>query len=208
MHAFPDISAPLASRLKMVLGTIVLLQDPLSPPALEWLLHLERSTVRETLVHLHSVIIVPEDDVRVIRLLHPSFFDFITNQTRCQNQKFVVTAKAQHTLLARACLNLMRDLCRDICGIKNPSILNGEVEGLPARIMRYIPPHLQYACRHWAFHVANAMVSDVLLDLIREFCSKYLLYWIEVCSLLGGLREAILALNAVLHAFSVRHCLF
>ncbi|TDL14001.1 hypothetical protein BD410DRAFT_682532, partial [Rickenella mellea] len=90
------------------LGSIIHLQDPLSPPALEHLLDLHPKTVRQTLLHLHSVIIVPETDSDVIRLLHPSFFDFITDPTRCPNPKFVVSAETQHTLIARACLDTMK----------------------------------------------------------------------------------------------------
>lgn len=202
-HAFPHMAARLAGRLKMVLGSIVLLRNPLSSLALEALLNLRARTVRETLVHLHSVIIVPDHEIRVIRLLHPSFFDFITNPTRCRNPQFAVNAMTQHTLLSKACLDTMKELRRDICALRNPLMLNNEVEDFSTRIEYYIPPHLRYACRHWAFHLANAMLSDVLLDAVKEFCSKYLLYWLEVCSLLGELRGAILALDAAKQALLV-----
>jgi hypothetical protein len=43
-HAFPNLSHRLAGQLKMVLGTIVLLRDPLSPIALEELLNLRAGT--------------------------------------------------------------------------------------------------------------------------------------------------------------------
>jgi hypothetical protein len=202
--AFPDVSLKLSGRLKVVLGSICLLQNPLSSVALEQLLGLKLYTVRQTLLHLHSVIIVPEDDAGIIRLLHPSFFDFITDPTRCLNPRFLIDARAQHTLFARACLEAMvRGLRRDICGIKNPSILNTEVDDLPSRIASHIPPHLQYACRHWAWHLTNGMASDILLNLVEEFCSKYLLYWVEVCSLLGELRSALLALDAAQTALRV-----
>ncbi|TDL15087.1 WD40 repeat-like protein [Rickenella mellea] len=201
-HAFPDISSNLAARLKRVLGSIIHLQNPLSPPALEQLLGLRTTTVRQTLLNLHSVIIVPENDSHVIRLLHPSFFDFITDPTRCPNPKFVVNTKTQHALIARACLFTMKCLKRDMCEIKNPSILNSEIHDLPTRIARHVPPHLQYACRHWAFHFERGMVSDYLLDLVKEFSEKYLLYWLEVCSLLGELRNALLALNTVKQSLS------
>jgi hypothetical protein len=204
-HAFPNMSPSLAGRLKMVLGSIVLLQHPLSSSALETLLNLRGGTVRETLIHLHSVIIVPEDDIQVIRLLHPSFFDFITNPTRCRNPNFIINSMTQHTLLARACLTTMKELKRDICGIRNPSILNNEVKDLRTRLVRHIPPQLRYACRHWAFHLEHAMVSDLLLDAIKVFSSKYLLYWVEVCGLLGELQTAILALEAAQQAPAVRH---
>ena len=194
-HAFQEISPSLLRRIKIVLGTIIFLQDPLSPLALESLLHLNRNTVRETLAHLQSVIIVPENDAHIIRLLHPSFFDFLTDPARCKNAQFAMNAETQHTLLAHACLQAMRVLKRDICGIRNPFILNSEVNDLLSRITECIPPQVQYACRHWAWHLTNAAMSKRLLDLMNEFLSKYLLYWVEVCSLLGELRNALIALH-------------
>ena len=49
------------------------------------------------------------------------------------------------------------------------------------------------------------MVSEVLLDLLKEFCFKNLLHWLEVCSLLGELRGALLALHAAQQVLAVRH---
>ena len=211
-HAFPNISSRLAGRLKIILGTIILLRDGLSPQSLERLLNmnvnaeqtnLSPTSVRGTLVHLHSVIIIPEDNDKVIRLLHPSFFDFLTDRDRCLHPKLVVDTTAQHTLLAHACLGAMRDLRRNICKIESPTIHNTEVDDLPSRIKQYIPPHLQYACRHWVSHFMNAMVSDVLIDLLRLLCSEGLLYWVEVCSLLGDLRNLLLSLDVAQRALTV-----
>ena len=194
-HAYTEISPRLLRRMKIVLGTIIFLRDPLSPQALESLLQLTQNTVRETLAHLQSVIIVPENDRQIIRLLHPSFFDFLTDPSRCRNLKFAMNVEAQNTLLAHACFQTMRGLKRDICRIKNPFILNNEVNNLPSRITQHIPPQVQYACRHWAKHLTSASMSDHLLDLMVEFSSKYLLFWVEVCSLLGELRNALIALH-------------
>jgi hypothetical protein len=202
--AFPAISFATCGRLRMVLGSITLIRQPLPPVALENLLGLKSSTVRETLVNLHSVVIIPEDDTRTIRLLHPSFFDFITSPLRCRNPKFVVNPETQHTLLARACFRVMKGLRRDICGIGNPTILNNEVDDLSTRIKSNIPSHMQYACRHWASHLANALFSDVLADLMEAFCAENFLNWLEVCSLLGELRNALLSLNAAQMTISVR----
>jgi hypothetical protein len=211
-HAYPDISFDLASRLKLVLGSIILLRDPLSAPNLERLLNMNsgkadssHSPVQTTLIHLHSVVILPENDTQVVRLLHPSFFDFLINSDRCLNTKLVVDTRAQHTLIAQGCLHAMRDLRRDMCGTGSSTVLQNEANGLSARIAQHIPPHLQYACRHWASHLAHAMVSDVLVDLLKQFCYKSLLYWVEVCSLLGDLRNQLLSLDLVQRALSVRH---
>jgi hypothetical protein len=203
-RAFPKISSRLSDRFQKIVGSIVLIREPLPPFALAHLLELEMSTVQATLARLHSVIIVPEDDTQAIRLLHPSFFDFITNPLQCRNPKFMVNPQIQHTLLARACLQAMKSLRRDICGIRNPSILNSEVNDLSARIKESLPPHVQYACRHWASHVAQATFSNDLVDLLDEFCRKKILNWLEVCSLLGELRGALLALNTTQKAALVR----
>jgi hypothetical protein len=69
---------------------------------------------------------------------------------------------------------------RDMCGIKNPTMLNSEVDDLPSQIMNCIPPYIQYACYHWALHFTNALFLDDVLILMQELCLKYLLYWIEI----------------------------
>lgn len=57
---------------------LVLLQDPLSSRSLECLLSLNGGTTDMALLHLHSVLVVPEYSDSEIRLLHPSFHDFLT----------------------------------------------------------------------------------------------------------------------------------
>jgi len=46
---------------------------------------------------------------------------------------------------------------------------------------------------------------DILVDLLKEFCSEGLLYWVEVCSVLGDLRSALLSLDNVRRALAVCH---
>jgi hypothetical protein len=160
--------------------------------------------VQTILIHLHSVVILPEDDTQVIRLLHPSFFDFLITPDRCRNTKLVINTEAQHTLLAQGCLHAMRDLRRNMCGTESSTELQNEVGDLSTRITRCIPSHLQYACRHWASHLTCAMVSDILVDLLKQFCSEGLLYWVEVCSLMGDLRSALVSLDNARRALAVR----
>jgi hypothetical protein len=59
------------------------------------------------------------------------------------------------------------------------------------------PVCMQDICGYWIFHITHALISDTLVDLLKEFCMKYLLYWIEVCSLLGELRNTLIGLHAV-----------
>ena len=104
--------------------------------------------------------------------------------------------KKQHTLLAVQCLKAMQLLKQYICGINNPCLLNSDVDDLPSCIMANIPTHVQYACRYWMFHLTHALICDTLADLLKEFCTNYLLYWVEACSLLGEPRNSLVGLNA------------
>lgn len=159
--------------------------------------------MQSILQRLQSVVILPKNDNDVVHLIHPSFFDFITSRTRCFHQQFLVNCQMQHTLLAQSCLKVMKQLKKDICNIRDPTKLNHEVYDLSARMLKYISPCLQYACRHWTLHLSNSMISDNLLNLLEEFCSNHLLHWIEVCSLLGDLHNALSGLNLLQKFLSV-----
>ncbi|KZP12348.1 WD40 repeat-like protein [Athelia psychrophila] len=206
MNAHPKISSSLAERLRTIIGTIVLLQDPLSLHGIEQLLKMEGTnrfevvSMRQTLMRLHSIILVPGDDRRVVRALHPSLFDFIIDPARCTRSELLVDPKQQHALLLVACLRKMQCLKRNICELSDPNALNNEVVDLPARIAQFIPPELQYACRHWGTHCMHAVISDEALLLLHDFCSESLLFWLEICSLLGDLRNQLDLLNAVRRA--------
>ena len=193
-------------RLREILGTIAVLQQPLHPADIEQLLKLDSGTVRNTVLHLGSVLLVPQGDDEMIRLVHPSFFDFLTNRLRCSDLRFTVDPKTQHAFLAQLCLEAMKGLKRDICKIGDPSKLDCEVPDLIERIARHIPPYLQYACHNWAYHLSHSRVSEAPLVFLREFCLNSLLHWIEVCSLFGELQSALLGLTAALKLVMVCIC--
>lgn len=62
---------------RSIVGVIVILFNPLSAHALSELLDIKRQEVKQTLDDLHSVLDVPESQAHSIRLLHPSFRDFL-----------------------------------------------------------------------------------------------------------------------------------
>lgn len=192
----------------MVVGTIALLQDPLPVHTLQRLLYKQSrdtdNTVLNTLIKLHSVILVPSDPQSGVRLLHPSFYDFIINPERCHSiPRLIVHAKEQHTLMAMACLQALNELQQDMCQIQDPSLLNSEVDDLAVKLNKHVPLHLQYASHHWGSHMAAGMISDSLLELLSIFCAQHLLHWLEICSLLGELRNALLCLGTVQNLLKV-----
>jgi hypothetical protein len=180
--------------IQMIIGSIVLLQTQLPALDLARLLALDPQKLRKCLLRLHSVILVPDNNNKGIRLFHPSFFDFLSSPTRCLMSEFAVQLKKQHSLLAEHCLDIMiRTLRQDMCQVGDPSLHLSEIADISTQIA-HIPLHLQYACRHWAYHILNGDPTTVM-ELLEEFLSQHLLHWIEVSSLLGDLRNALLGVT-------------
>jgi hypothetical protein len=181
--------------IQMIIGSIVLLQTQLPALDLAQLLALDPQKLRKCLLRLHSVILVPDNNNKGIQLFHPSFFDFLSSPTRCLMSEFAVHLKEQHSRLAKHCLEIMiQTLRQDMCQVGDPSLHLSEISDISTRIATHIPLHLQYACCHWAYHILNSEPTTVI-ELLEEFLSQHLLHWIEVCSLLGDLRNALLGVT-------------
>ena len=113
-EAFPKIGEDDWQRanLRVVLGSIVLLFDPLDPECLDVLLELDESTSRSTLQQLHSIAIVPNAGDGPVRLIHPSEHDFLIDGVRCGDVNFVVDARTRmRSLLSGVC-----EHCRAVPG--------------------------------------------------------------------------------------------
>ncbi|EKM59070.1 uncharacterized protein PHACADRAFT_48379, partial [Phanerochaete carnosa HHB-10118-sp] len=195
--AYPKMTRELKARLKIVLGTLVLIRDRLSPSAIDRLMDLKSGSVRTTLARLHSVITVPEQDDGVINIIHKSFKDFLIDEKQCRDRDLLVSPAIQHRLIAQRCLETMiGGLRMDICNI-GQSVPNSEVAGLPDLIAQHIAPSLQYASLHWAQHVCSGEVDDELYGLLIKFSESYLMNWLEVLSLLGELGSAVSVLQSL-----------
>jgi hypothetical protein len=181
------------NMLRDILGTIAILLFPLSADSLTNLLHLPKEDVNQTLEDLHSILDVPDDQARPIRLHHPSFRDSLLDKDRCGDPRFWVNEKQAHRALADACVRLMSTtLKRDICGLRRPGALANGVEG--SRIKQFLPPEVQYACIYWVQHLqkSGAQLHDD--DQAHQFLREHLLHWLETLSLIGKTSEGILAI--------------
>jgi hypothetical protein len=117
------------SMLKDILGSVVALLSPLSVSSLSRLLTTPKQRVDRILKDLHAILDVPEDPIRPLRLHHPSFRDFLLDQSRCGDSNFWVDKKQAHQMLAESCIRLMStSLKQDICGLDAPGVLVAEVE--------------------------------------------------------------------------------
>jgi hypothetical protein len=108
----PEEMVRIQELFRRVMGTIVVLFDALSPTSLAMLLDQSKETITSPLGRLHSLLDVPEEEGRLIRLLHPSFREFLLDLQRCSNATFCIDAKEAHRHLFECCLRVMSSFLR------------------------------------------------------------------------------------------------
>jgi len=184
----------LSSQFRQIVGAIVILVDSLPPTILDRLLLLREGTIHVRLRCLHSILDIPKSQGSPIRLLHPSFRDFLLDQQRCKDPQFYIDKGEAHNQLFVSCLKLMsKHLKRDICNLQLPGALISNVED--GNVEKCIPLDVQYACRHWVYHVQQSTTKLYDNDPVHIFLRKHFLHWLEALSLIGKLHEGVLALK-------------
>jgi len=110
----PEEDSPL-QRFRRIVGSIVILFEALTATALATLLGTQPNKIDQTVESLSSVLNCPETDDIPIRLLHPSFRDFLLDNRRCDDLQFCIVGENAHGDLAVGCLQLLsRHLQQDI----------------------------------------------------------------------------------------------
>jgi len=122
-----------------------------------------------------------------IRVRHLSISDFFLSD-RCEYQVNIREAHAQQGI---ACLETMvNELRFNICNLDDSRLANADVEDLQSRIEENIPDSLQYSSLYWSNHLClspDSMECDprALGKLKGFFEGPWLLFWIEVLSVMG-----------------------
>lgn len=179
----------LYKEMRKTLGGIILLFSPLPAISLASLLDLQEQNVFQTLDDLHSIVDIPEDSTRPLRLHHPSFRDFLLTKTRCSKQ-FYVDERRSHQVLAANCIQLMsQTLKKDICGMLAPGSQVSQVES--SRLQECIPPEVQYACLYWVQHLQSSISQAYDGEAAHRFLQAHLLHWLEALGWMGKISEGI-----------------
>ena len=178
-----------SAQFRQIVGSIAVLFDSLPVVPLCRLLGFREEVVSLRLRSLHSVLDIPTDREGLIRLIHPSFRDFLLNKDRCSDPRFWVAEEEAHKGLFVSCLNLLSiKLKRDICNLRHPGTLASEVESHV--VESCIPLDVQYACRNWVYHLrqSNTAPCD---DQIHRFFQHHFLHWLEALSFIGKMSESV-----------------
>jgi hypothetical protein len=182
--------------LRQILGSIVLLFSPLSINSLSRLLCVASDDISQTLDDLHSVLDIPKDQAKPLRIHHPSFRDFLLDSDKCTNPNFWVNDKQAHQELTYKCVRLMSTcLKQDVCAVEKPGVLVTNVE--ISRIKRSLPPEVQYACLYWVQHLQRSSLQLYDDDQVHRFLQEHLLYWFEALAWMGKISQGVLMINSL-----------
>ncbi|KAK7582828.1 hypothetical protein V3481_012126 [Fusarium oxysporum f. sp. vasinfectum] len=181
---------------KVIVGSIVTLASPLSVTALSRLIDFLPDIVDERLDALHSVLSIPLERTMPVRLLHLSFRDYLVDPGNRETVEFWVDEKLAHQNLAKHCLRVMRSaLHENICGLSFPGTHRSTVDS--SELEERIPPQLQYACMHWAYHQMEGDRKSNDSNEVHDFLTTHFLHWVESLSLMGRVKECLDSLRSL-----------
>ena len=156
----------------------------------------DRFDVALILDYMGSLLGGVTDHKKPVRLLHSSFHEFLTDQSR--SGTYFVGESGIQADLAIASLHLLRGgLCFNICGLESSYLPNSDVPGLAERIKANISSHLSYSCLFWVKHLQATEFDHELAGCVKDILeNERILFWFEVLSLLGVLGSAAPALSS------------
>ena len=190
-----------SSRFQAVVGTVLLIFNPLPINGLSKLLKLNPSQIKNTMRPLHSLLLVPDTMDDPVLTFHKSFPDFLTDSERCKDKQFLVEPMVCHAQIVFSCLGLMKErLRKNICNLDDYAVLS-EVADLSTCQKEHIGDALEYACCFWTKHLLRipSSGSDIeeVQKAIETFFTTCLPWWIEVLALTGNLGIGVYAMNDV-----------
>jgi len=190
----PSLDDSEQKEFREIVGSIVVLADPLSTNSLAHLLSIPRKTVMRRLHSLHSVLSVPDDPTSPVRMFHLSFREFLVDRYKDGKMEcwFSVDEKKTHGMIATRCLQLLSGpgcLKANMCQLDYPGMRRANVNA--QTIAKHLPAHVQYACRYWVYHLEQSGERIHDEGAVHAFLKRHFLHWLEVLSLIGNISDSI-----------------
>lgn len=186
------------SDFRAIMGTILVARNPISYQTIDTLLCLDnpstgRPSSHYTIDKLGCVL--RWSDTEPVRILHPSFADFLKTPQRCDCDALYIDTHVHDYDVAIRCIHHLHGLKKNMFDLA--------LAITPVEIT--LPAATSYACVHWIDHVCMiTQVSDNLADTLQLFLFRHLLHWLEAMSLLKKSRMTIALLNRFIHWLQVR----
>ncbi|EIW80248.1 hypothetical protein CONPUDRAFT_144416 [Coniophora puteana RWD-64-598 SS2] len=166
------------------LSRIIALAEPLSLPSLRLIFGAD---VHPYLLPFSALISVPAPgSADLVQIYHGSLRDYL--QTRRQIEGDHSDMAHVHHELASRCFRVMAKLLkRDICNLRDPSLLHKEFPDFVERLDANVASGLRYVHHYWLHHLWGVTPDLEIEGHLLDFLENRLLYAIELYSLVGDL---------------------
>lgn len=178
--------AEFVEDFRHILGVILVVMHPLAHWGVDALLGTAKCRPSMHTISLLACVLSQKPTVRV---LHPSFADFLTDRERCGRDIWYIDANEHHRRVAIMCLErLGKTLKRNICDLT-----------LEPRARRGNLDDISYSCPAWVEHVCTVTKdSKSIVEHVEIFLCQHLLHWLEATSILCETRRTIVLLGNLL----------
>ncbi|KAF7979251.1 hypothetical protein HWV62_42918 [Athelia sp. TMB] len=187
--------AAFSSGFREVVGTLLVARNPMSGTTIDKLLHMEQ---QKTAFHAISRLGCLFYSNAIIRFLHPSFADFLSDHERCQNHQWFIDLASHNLRVAVQCMDRLRGVLRyNLCALS----LSRESSSWQGR---QLPEDAVYTCIFWVEHVCAVENGEAIAPRLEQFVFEHLLHWLEAMSILGRARSATTMLKSLLSWYQKR----
>ena len=174
-----------------ILARVLAAAEPLSMEVLKAICSgdEEQEVVDQVIPCLGSVLTVHGSNI--IRPVHASFQDYLTDQSR--SQSFFVDINKGHQDLVLASFKMMKkELCFNICQIQSSYMPNSL---LTSQQLSLISPALSYSCQFWGHHLQQLEPDSRLGNEVLQLLKQSALFWLEVLSVKQALKRGLIAMQ-------------
>ncbi|KZT35035.1 hypothetical protein SISSUDRAFT_215801 [Sistotremastrum suecicum HHB10207 ss-3] len=170
-----DMGETFWENVRAAIGMTATVFNPLSVSAMAILLGEDETRVGTMFTGLRSVLLNAGEFDKPVRVIHPSFLGFITDETRCRDPRFVILATYHHEQMAVRCLRVLREF-RDNAVIDNVdgkyNSFDGPLEGVTREEVKYA---IQYCWSHICQVVSPSQpFLREVQDFLRQNCVRWL----------------------------------
>ena len=184
--SFHDNNSKDDTIVRSVLGCVVFATDPLSPSMIATLTGLGDNRVWRVLELTRSLLVLSSDPDGPVQPFHKSFPDFMTDLSRCADQRFYVSPDC-HVELFTCCLRIIGKPLKNMPPLPDPGLIY-RVAHLPRIEKSSIRGALRYACGSWHRHlVVMENPTSEVLSVLLNFLEKGIVFWLVVLEALDDL---------------------
>jgi hypothetical protein len=173
-----------ALRFRKIIGSLILLFNPLSALSLSNLLGTQLQDVGAFIVPLQSVLNVAKT---------------------AEGSVFWVDKTRGHRNIGDHCLRLLSNgaLKEDVCGVQAPGTRRAAIER--RTVDEHLSDEVAYACCYWIQHFVSGKEQIKDDGAVHRFLQKHVLHWIEALSWLGKTSDVIYNIAALRSLIDVSH---